>query len=193
MSHTSSTQLPPSTADPDPDVDIDLDTVVYAFLDVFPEPTDDQVHQLAGVLGLDIEDFEEYIFGLFGDAVTDLDVNDLEGELTDSQIEPLDVFLVSYFLLNPEPTEDQVHTLASLVNVLPDELEERIYSLLENLTSDLDSGTLEESDAPPGPDTGTEIEDGSEDLESDDDEPYDTDLDEDEMDSATNTNSFTAF
>lgn len=201
MSQPSTTQLPPSTADPGT-LDMDIDTVIYAFLDAVPEPTDEQVHQFAALLGIDFEVFEEQIFKLFGDAVEQEDQDQDQDETdvdTDRIDDPLDVFLISYFLLNPQPSEEQVHNLALMVNVPPEELEERIYSLLADLGTDDSESESEEADGPPGPDSqldedddiGTEIEGGPE--SEDEDQPYDDDIDVDGTDGITTTNSFNAF
>jgi predicted HAD superfamily phosphohydrolase len=45
----------------------------------------------------------------------------------------MDMFLAGFFLLNPEPTEEQVHTLAELVGIPAPDLEERVYALLSQM------------------------------------------------------------
>ena len=132
----------------DPVNNIDLETVVHSFLLAVPEPTDDQVHHFATSLGIPYEDFEEEIFKLFGQELDDVedpdDVLDLAEELNDDDQQdypqeedepedPLDMFIVAYFLKVPEPTEGQIHSLAYTVGISPEQLEERIFRLTQEL------------------------------------------------------------
>lgn len=147
----SSHDPPLDDLDVDTDVDDDtlnVDTVIYSFLDAFPEPTDEQVHKLAELLGFSKDDFEEKVFELFGDTVED-EFGDDDGEDGDDEEEgdleidgeiiedPVDIFLISFFLLNPEPTEEQVHALADLAGVTPEHLEEHIYHMLASMANEV--------------------------------------------------------
>jgi len=114
----------------------DIDTVIYSFLEAFPQPTDEQVHYLGSLLGLTTEQFEERIFKLLGEDLQD-DIEDIE-DIDTVEDDPLDVFLVSYFLINSAPSETQIHELAALLGITPESLEERIYSMLADLNSLVD-------------------------------------------------------
>jgi hypothetical protein len=111
----------PSTDNDDNFDESDLKAFIEAYLSMVPEPTDDQMHELANLLGFEYSWFERLVFSLFSDKIEDIK------ELAD---DPLDLLLLSFFLLNPEPDEDQIHYLSILINKTPEEIEERIYSLL---------------------------------------------------------------
>jgi hypothetical protein len=145
--------LPPSTAGPPPltqDATVDMDTVIYSFLEAFPDPTDEQVHHLATLLGFDYTEFEDHIFELLGSDVDEQFGEDcIDGLVENEDIveDPLDLFLIAYFLINPQPTEEQIHSLALMVNVSPEELEERIYKLLADLENPSEGdGLIEDED-----------------------------------------------
>lgn len=126
----------------------DLDAVIFAFLKANPKPTDEQLHKVSELLGYPYEVFEERVFELFGEQLQDLDVEDA-GELADE--DPLSTFLMSFFMLNPEPSEEQIHSLAELAGVTPEELEQKVYALLALLDEgdneeDQDEGEDEEAD-----------------------------------------------
>jgi hypothetical protein len=158
----------PNLPDPDPDLeelddDLDPDTVIFSFLEAFPDPTDHQVHRLASLLGYaDYGDFEEKIFELFGEEVQDGELDDLEDDDedldNDSEIDvedddddevdddPVGTFLISFFLINNQPSEEQIHHLAEILGVTPEEIEEKIYSMLTNLVEDPDSDAADQVD-----------------------------------------------
>lgn len=206
----------PAPPDPETDEDegleldvegLDDETVIFSFLEAFPNPTDEQVHKFATLLGYkDFVEFEEKIFKLFGDVVNDgelydeddLDSDDLdeddedavleeleiagEGDNTDEdededededddeeededdeddeEDDPIATFLISFFLLNPEPTEDEVHALAELVGLAPEVLEQKIYSILSDLSEDPDSDVGETDE-----DLVTDLSEGDDDEE----------------------------
>jgi hypothetical protein len=43
------------------------------------------------------------------------------------------MFLLSFFVANPSPSDDDVHKIADLLGITAEELEERIYRLMTNL------------------------------------------------------------
>lgn len=178
--HRINIQKPPSTASPlpmqTPLSSVDVDTVIFSFLEAFPEPTDEQVHHLAFILGINFEDFEEKIFELFGQEIEDSNI-----DLTKEVAEPLDVFLISYFLLVPQPSEEQIHALAPLVGLTPEALEERIYSLLADL-----SETTNEDEGEGEPAFEDNLDDLA-DLDEDDELSGLEDIEEDLDDSDTDT------
>lgn len=161
---------PQPDLDTDPDLedmadDLDPDTVIYSFLEAFPDPSDEQVHRLATLLGYsDYGDFEEKIFELFGDEVSDGELDDLddgEDEGDDSDLglddeddidvdevddDPIGTFLISFFLINNQPTEDQIHDLAEILGITPDKIEEKIYEMLTALVKDPDAEANDEVD-----------------------------------------------
>lgn len=118
-----------------------LNDIISAFLRVVPKPSDQQVHQLATIVGLPYEEFEEIIFRIFSDEVTEaLDREDVDstGELLEEVQEmadddPVTEFMILYLIHNPSPSDSQVHSLADMLGVTPEELEERLYSLLAEL------------------------------------------------------------
>lgn len=124
---------PPDTdelVDHDDDFDEDdLKSFVEAYLNIVPNPTDAQMHELANLLGFDYSWFERIVFSLFSEKLDDIE------EVAD---DPLELFLVSFFLLNPEPTDEQMHYMASVTGMSPEKIEERIYALLSEV-GDLDS------------------------------------------------------
>lgn len=162
---------------------VDLDTVIFSFLEAVPEPTDEQLESFATLLGMDYKVFEERVFKLVGDGVNDLEDEDLD-ELTDD--DPLSTFILSFFMLNPEPSEEQVHALAELAGMTPEQLEEAIYALLTDLSSDDESEDEEDEDGEEDDtdedteDEAAEEEDEEEDLDSDDGEDETTDTETEE-------------
>lgn len=111
----------------------DLKSFIEAYLNLVPEPTDEQVHELAELLGFEYQLFERIVFSLFSENLDSIE------NIAD---EPLDYLLLSFFLLNPEPTDTQIHYLSALVGKTPEEIEETIYSLLSEVNDDLDEDTL---------------------------------------------------
>ncbi len=109
----------------------DLKLFITSFLDIYPNPSEDQVHQLASILGIPYEALERLVFSMFSELVEETDIED-----------PLDLLLLSFFVLNPSPEEDEIHSLARLCGITPDVLEERIYSLMA------DSEALETPEVP---------------------------------------------
>lgn len=115
---------------------LDLDTVITAFFLAIPNPTDAQLHVFAGLIGVDYRDLEERVFSMVGHEIQDLEpqIQNLDQEdLDDLGWDSMDMFLAGFFLLNPEPTEEQVHTLAELVDIPAPDLEERVYALLSQM------------------------------------------------------------
>lgn len=111
---------------------IDLRTVVIAFLSVVPEPTDEQLHAFAELLGIPYQTFENEVFTMFSDAVEDPEL-DTDEDVEDVVTDDMDMFLVSFFTYNHSPSEEQIHHLAGLLGITPEELEERVYRMLQGL------------------------------------------------------------
>ena len=116
---------------------LDLDTVITAFFLAIPNPTDDQLHVFADLIGVDYRDLEERVFSMVGHEIQDLEQQQTQNldqeDLDDLGWDYTDMFLAGFFLLNPEPTEEQVHALAELVGIPAPDLEERVYALLSQM------------------------------------------------------------
>ncbi len=140
---------------------LDLDTVITAFFMAIPNPTDAQLHVFAGLIGVDYRDLEERVFSMVGHEIQDLEqqqqqTQNLDQEdLDDLGWDYMDMFLAGFFLLNPEPTEEQVHTLAVLVDIPAPDLEERVYALLSQMVE----GDDEDEDEDEGADEDEVLED----------------------------------
>jgi hypothetical protein len=76
------------------------------------------------MVGHEIQDLEQQ-----QQQTQNLDQEDLD----DLGWDYMDMFLAGFFLLNPEPTEEQVHALAELVGIPAPDLEERVYALLSQM------------------------------------------------------------
>lgn len=136
---------------------LDLDTVITAFFLAIPNPTDAQLHAFSGLIGVDYRDLEERVFSMVGHEIQDLEQqqqqtqNLYQEDLDDLGWDSTDVFLAGFFLLNPEPTEEQVHTLAELVGIPAPDLEERVYALLSQMVEgDDEDDDYEEEDGDDG-------------------------------------------
>lgn len=112
------------------DDDVSVQDVLQAYLLANPTPSDQELHSLAATLGYSYEDFEEIVFSMLKDAVDDADEDELD-EVIDN---PLDLFIVTLLSWVKNPTEEMVHSLATLVNLTPEALEERMYELLSGLS-----------------------------------------------------------
>lgn len=116
---------------------LDLDTVITAFFLAIPNPTDAQLHVFADLIGVDYRDLEERVFSMVGHEIQDLEQQQTQNldqeDLDDLGWDYMDMFLAGFFLLNPEPTEEQVHALAELVGIPAPDLEERVYALLSQM------------------------------------------------------------
>ncbi len=142
-------QSPPIDVEMDDD-DVTLQDVIAAFLGVNPTPSDEQIHTLAALLGLPFEDFEAAVYEMFTDYVDDpegfvadetesMDIDD-DGEADD----PVEVLLVCFFAYHPDPTDVEIHQLAGLIDMNPEELEEALYAMLARAGDDYEA---EEADA----------------------------------------------
>lgn len=141
---------------------LDLDTVITAFFLAIPNPTDAQFHAFSGLIGVDYRDLEERVFSMVGHEIQDLEpqTQNLDQEdLDDLGWDPMDMFLAGFFLLNPEPTEEQVHTLAELVDIPAPDLEERVYALLSQMVEGDDEDEDEDEDGDEGADEDEVLED----------------------------------
>lgn len=139
--------LPTPPPEDDEDDPVTLRDVVLAFLAAFPEPTDEQTHKFAEALGIDYKEFEEEMFAEFGDEIADEDPEEiLEDE--DLVEDDLDMFIVAFYIYTPHPTEEQIHALAELIQVTPEELEERTMRMLQLLKGfDVDDDDFDDDDA----------------------------------------------
>lgn len=131
-------QSPPDSFEDDDDVTVE--DVISAFLAVNPTPTDDQIHTLAALLNTPFDEFEDVIYEMFSDFVDDPEgyadeVEDALDELapTDDETEeddPVEVLLVCFFAFHQDPTDVEIHQLAGLIDMTPEQLEEVLYELL---------------------------------------------------------------
>lgn len=126
--------------------DEELQSIVLSFINAFPEPTDAQVHQLAELLNVPYQEFEAKMYQMFGTFLTDedTDLEDVEDEVEDIDEregvdDELDMFLLSFFVAHPEPSDDTVHKIADLLGLSSEDLEERIYRLMTNLLAKPDT------------------------------------------------------
>lgn len=82
----------------------------------------------------------------------------------------VDMFVIAYMLFNPEPSDDQIHKLAFVVDLTREQMEERIYRMLANYiqvddgSSDEDSDSEDDTDAQ---DTQNDQDKENEDTNSD--------------------------
>lgn len=109
---------------------VSVQDVLQAYLLANPTPSDQELHSLATTLGYSYEDLEEIVFSMLKDAVDEADEDELD-EVIDN---PLDLFIVTLLSWVKSPTEEMVHSLATLVNLTPEALEERMYELLSGLS-----------------------------------------------------------
>lgn len=142
-----------SPTDEEPDDESALRSIIQAYLDVNPTPSDKEIHALAEMLGMTPASFEAIIYKMFSAYVNDPDsyaLNDVINGLTmRDQLEPDEAvqdLLVKFFVRHPEPSDEQIHHLASLIGFTPDQLEERLYSMLSDL-----------EDIEPNPETETDL------------------------------------
>lgn len=130
-------------------ISINLDSVILAFLRAMPTPTDEHLHTFSGLIGLSYQQVETRIFELFSAVVEELEdplMEATEEDFDDLGWDDLDLFLISFFLQFDSPSEEQFHSLAELLEVEPEELEERVYALLAELaatTTDVEEDELE--------------------------------------------------
>jgi hypothetical protein len=115
---------PPSQAD-----DLTLQNVLLAFAALFPEPTEDQTHALAGLLGFDKDELVSLAQKILAPFL-----NDDDQSAPQPEDDPVDTFLLAFYLVNPEPTEEQLEVLALLSELTLEELESRTYSAILKLT-----------------------------------------------------------
>lgn len=109
--------------------DLALQNVLLAFAAIFPEPTDDQTHALAGLLGFDKQELVELAHKILAPFING-DDQSAPAETND----PIETFLLAFYLINPEPTEEQLEVLALLMELTLEELESRTYSAITKLT-----------------------------------------------------------
>lgn len=187
----------PSEQDEDDDEQFTLEDVIKCFLRANPTPTDEQVHAFAGLMDMSYEEFESQVYKKFGEAVKqstsigpseeldetdetstddsgdgpDLDLEDRELEADDELDvqDEIEMFVVAYMLYNPEPTDEQIHTLAFVVDITKEELEARIYRMLGSFLKVDDEALDDDEDD----DEDASNEDSEEDLDEVDSESDD--------------------
>jgi hypothetical protein len=141
------TKLPPSTANPNLptppplEKDVDVDTVIYSFLDAFPDPTDEQVFYLGRILGFEPHEFEAKISELLDqdEVLHDFDPEDPEDP--DLHRDTLDLFMLALFLFEPNLSNGMINDLAELLGMSVGDLDTRINRLLvqdQGIDPDLD-------------------------------------------------------
>lgn len=90
----------------------------------------------------------------------------------------VDMFVIAYMLFNPEPSDDQIHKLAFVVDLTREQMEERIYRMLANYIQVDDGSSDEDSDSGSADDTDTQDDQDDQDEQNDQDkEDEDTDSD----------------
>lgn len=108
--------------------DLTLQNVLLAFAALFPEPTDDQTHALAGLLGFDKQELVSLAQKILAPFLNGDDQSDEQPE------DPIETFLLTFYLINPSPSEEQLEVLALLTELTLEELESRTYSAITKLT-----------------------------------------------------------
>lgn len=137
-------------------ISINLDSVILAFLRAMPTPTDEHLHTFSGLIGLSYQQVETRIFELFSAVVEELEdplMEATEEDFDDLGWDDLDLFLISFFLQFDSPSEEQFHRLSELIEVEPEELEERVYALLAELAA-----TTEDTDEDVDVDVDVELD-----------------------------------
>lgn len=136
---------------PNEDLSVSVEDIINSFLELNPEPTEEQVHTLAASLGMTPEDFEAVLYAMFGELVNEnVEPEDLVGdEDGDDDEEEVDydeteVFLILYFMRNPKPSDAQIHALAKLINMSTEQIEETIFRLLSEFEAEADNDDDEE-------------------------------------------------
>lgn len=143
------TKLPPSTANPNLptppplEKDVDVDTVIYSFLDAFPDPTDEQVFYLGRILGFEPHEFEAKISELLDqdEVLHDFDQEDDPEGGDEAYKDTLDLFMLALFLFDSNISDGMVNDLAELLGMSVGDLETRINRLLvqdQGVDPDLD-------------------------------------------------------
>jgi hypothetical protein len=109
--------------------DLTLQNVLLAFAAIFPEPTDDQTHALAGLLGYEKQEFLDLARKILAPLL-----NGDDESTPQANDDPIETFLLAFYLINPEPSEEQLEVLALLMELTLEELESRTYSAIVKLT-----------------------------------------------------------
>jgi hypothetical protein len=131
----------------------------------------------APVEGDELDDADEEMTDPEDD--TELQVDD-ELDVQDD----IDMFVVAYMLFNAQPTDEQIHQLAFVIDLTKEEMEQRIYRMLGKFLQM--EGDAEDDDED-GEDDGTDDEgeeDGADDDEAADDPADDDDDETDDPDAA---------
>jgi hypothetical protein len=131
INHLDSHVLPITDVTSVASTNVSLESVINNFLVVYPEPTDEQVHSFARLLGLDYADFEAKIYEMLAQIVDqEVEVDDTIDPGNIETEAPEDLFILTYFLFNSKPSDEQIHGLANLIDMPYQELEERVYRML---------------------------------------------------------------
>lgn len=185
---------PPVLPNPASEEEINVENVIHSFLAVFPQPTEEQIHRFAYLIDMSPEVFEEQIYHMFGERddedTEDEEILDDDPEDDDEDSDPMELFILMYFMYNREPTDDQVLHLAELLDCTTEELENYLYTMLSDINGEndfSDSGLIGLSDATnlgpdgvPMGDTFT-VPDSELFLDDNDDLDYEEEMDEDEL------------
>lgn len=139
-------------SDEEIDEGLTLEDVITIYLRWNPTPSDEQFHELATVLDIPYATLEEVAYRMFGELVGDAaaeeldedesadgsDIQDVADDLVDDDddLDSKDLFIITFFIYHPEPTEAQVHALAKHVGLTPEQFEERIFSLMSDALDD---------------------------------------------------------
>lgn len=172
---------PPADDEVDMDEDVTLETVIRAFLRTFPTPTDQQLHFFSESLGIPYESFEEQVFQMFGKELEAQDFEELMDDDGEFAEDDLDLFLIAFFAFMPSPSEEVVHKIAQLIDVTPEELEQRIYRMLGELIGPEDDELVDDDE-----------DDDDEDSEESDDSEDDSDGEDVEEDVEADTENLDA-
>lgn len=171
-------------SEPTTEDDETLKNVVLAFLKLIPKPTSDQTHALAGLLGFEFMEFEDRMREVLTPYIEDEEVDPLTVNVKKIDIEvdnelddPLETFLLAFYMLNPEPSEQQLLILSVLVDLTAEELEEKTYAVINKLMEA----------HPVGDDTDLNDPDAANDFEVEDIEDFD-DEEEEGSDEKTDDN-----
>jgi len=187
-----------------------LEDVIKCFLRANPNPTDEQVHAFAELMGLSYEEFEAEVFKKFGEVIrqavsigpsedeedapiegdeTDLEDEELSDPEDDTELQvddeldvqdDIDMFVVAYMLFNAQPTDEQIHQLAFVVDLTKEEMEQRIYRMLGKFLqmegdAEDDDEDGEATDEDEGEEDGADDDEATDDPADDDDETDDPD------------------
>lgn len=144
--------------------------VIRQATSIGPSESEDDV-QVEGDSDVDLSEAELDEEGLEDDSDQEIEADDSLDVQDD-----IDMFVIAYMLFNPEPSDDQIHKLAFVVDLTREQMEERIYRMLANYMQ-VDDGSSDEEE----PDTDTQDTEDTEDTD-----PDEEDQDEDDTETTDN-------